>query len=193
VAAIKTLKNSKSPGQDNLGAELFKADSELAADILQPLFTAAWKNEKVPDDWTKGVIVKIPKKRTLSDCNNWRGITLLSVPSKILAKVIIRRILDAVDDALRKEQAGFREQRGCIDQIFTLRNIIEQCTEWQRQLYVNLWTSKRHLTAYTETAFGVSFDTMASHRNWYTLSRASTTTSDALWAIATLSLKSRLE
>ena len=65
------------------------------------------------------------------------GVTLLSVPSKILAKVIIRRMSDAVDETLRKEQAGFRKERGCIDQIFTLRNIIEQCTEWQRQLYIN--------------------------------------------------------
>ena len=37
----------------------------------------------------------------------------------------------------RKEQAGFRKGRGCINQIFALRNIIEQCTEWQRQLYIN--------------------------------------------------------
>ena len=42
-----------------------------------------------------------------------------------------------VDETLRKRRAGFRKERGCIDQIFTLRNIIEQCTEWQRQLYVN--------------------------------------------------------
>ena len=137
VDAIKTLKNGKSPGQDNLDAELFKADPELAADILQPLFTSIWEGEKVPDDWTKGVIVKIPKKGALNDCNNWRGITLLSVPSKILAKVIIRRMSDAVDNELRKEQAGFRKERGCIDHIFALRNIIEQCTEWQRKLFVN--------------------------------------------------------
>ena len=42
-----------------------------------------------------------------------------------------------MDQQLRQEQAGFRKGRGCIDQIFTLRNIIEQCTEWQRQLYIN--------------------------------------------------------
>lgn len=137
VTAIKTLKNGKSPGQDNLDAELFKADPELAATILQPLFTAIWEGEEMPDDWTKGLIVKIPKKGALTDCNNWRGITLLSVPSKILAKIIIQRISNAVDDKLRKEQAGFRKHRGCIDQIFALRNIIEQCIEWQRQLYVN--------------------------------------------------------
>ncbi|XP_062604831.1 uncharacterized protein LOC134266630, partial [Saccostrea cucullata] len=114
---VKTLKNGKSPGHDNLDAELFKADPGIAATILQPLFTTVWDGEKVPDDWCKGVIVKIPKKGALSDCNNWRGITLLSVPSKILAKIIIKRMSDAVDAVLRKEQAGFRKHRGCTEQM----------------------------------------------------------------------------
>ena len=83
------------------------------------------------------MIIKIPKKGSLSDCNNWRGITLLSVPSKIFCKVIIQRITQAVDDLLRNEQSGFRKGRGCTDHIFTLRNILEQCTEWNRELYVN--------------------------------------------------------
>ena len=87
--------------------------------------------------WTEGVIVKIPKKGPLNNCNSWRGITLLSVPSKILAKLIIGRISEAADQRLRQEQAGFPKGRRCTDQIFTLCNIIEQCTEWERQLYIN--------------------------------------------------------
>ena len=132
VTTIKALKNGKSPGQDNLNAELFKVDPELAAEILQPLFTSIWEVKVIPDDWTKGIIIKLAKKWALSNCNNWHGITLLSIPSKTW-----QRITDAKDKQLRKEQAGFCKGRGCIDQIFALRNIIEQCTEWQRQLYIN--------------------------------------------------------
>ena len=137
IKAIKTLKNRKAPGQDNLCAELFKTDPEQAADILLPLFKDIWVGKEVPKDWDQGIIIKIPKKGNLQDCSNWRGITLLSIPSKILAKVIINRLSDAIDPLLRKEQAGFRKERGCTEQIFALRNIIEQCTEWQRQLYIN--------------------------------------------------------
>ena len=71
------------------------------------------------------------------NCNNWRGITLLSIPSKVFCIVLISRITDAVDKKLRQEQAGFRKGRGCIDHIFVLRNILEQCHEWQRKLLVN--------------------------------------------------------
>ena len=85
IKAVKSLKNEKAPGHNNLNPQLFKADQELAATILQSLLAATWEGEEVPADWTKGVIIRIPKKEVLSDCNNWCGITLLSVPSKILA------------------------------------------------------------------------------------------------------------
>ena len=137
ITAIKSLKNGKAPGCDNLNAELFKTDPTLAANILYPIFHDIWKETVIPTEWNKGTIIRIPKKGARSDCNNWRGITLLSIPSKILAKIIIKRISDAVDSLLRNEQAGFRPGRGCTDQIFALRNIIEQCSEWQRQLYIN--------------------------------------------------------
>ena len=44
---------------------------------------------------------------------------------------------DAVDSLLRDEQAGFRTGRSCIDQIATLRIIIEQSLEWNSSLYIN--------------------------------------------------------
>ena len=86
MATMKSLKNGKASGQDSLSAELFKADLVFAAQVLQPLFAALWEGKQLPEDWTEGVIVKIPKKGALSNCNNWSGITLLSVPSKIQAR-----------------------------------------------------------------------------------------------------------
>ncbi|XP_061188858.1 uncharacterized protein LOC133197034 [Saccostrea echinata] len=117
VSAIQSLKNGKAPGYDNLNAELFKTDPLLTATILQPIFHDIWERNTIPDEWNHGVIIKIPKKGNLNDCNNWRGITLLSIPSKIMAKIIIRRISIAVDVKLRKEQAGFRPGRGSFDSI----------------------------------------------------------------------------
>lgn len=51
--------------------------------------------------------------------------------------MLIQRIEPVIDDKLREEQAGFRMGRGCIDQIFALRNIIKQCIEWNVPLYMN--------------------------------------------------------
>ena len=134
--AVQSLKNGKAPGRDNLNAELFKADPDQAARLLQPLFHSIWEEENIPEDWRQGTIIKIPKKGNLIDCNNWRGITLLSIPSKVLCTIIINQLGPAIDKILRQEQSGFRKGRGCIDHITVLRNVIEQSTEWQRKLYI---------------------------------------------------------
>ena len=74
--------------------------------------------------------MKIPKEGDLSDCNNCRGITLLSVPGKIFFSILLNMIRSVVESVLREEQAGFRPGRSCIDQIFALINILEQSNEW---------------------------------------------------------------
>ena len=48
-----------------------------------------------------------------------------------------------IDTKLREEQTGFRKGRGCTDQIFTLRNIIEQSIEWNMPLFINFIDFKK--------------------------------------------------
>ena len=80
---------------------------------------------------------KIPTKGDLSRCDNFRGIILLSVPGKVLNRIILERMKGEVDKTLREEQAGFRQDRSCTDQIATLRIIVEQSIEGNSSLYVN--------------------------------------------------------
>ena len=49
---------------------------------------------------------------------------------------MLERIKDMLERGLRKEQAGFRHNKSCIDQINTLRIIIEQSLEFQSPLYM---------------------------------------------------------
>ena len=48
-----------------------------------------------------------------------------------------------IDDRFREEQAGFRKGRSCCEQIFTLRNIIEQCVEFQKPLHITFIDFKK--------------------------------------------------
>ena len=110
---------------------------ETSTRCLKILFDKIWTEEETPGEWSRGILTTVPKKGDLSKCSNWRGITLLSVPSKILGNILIERIRKVVDKELRKEQTGFRQGKGTSDQIFILRNIIEQSVEWQAPLYFN--------------------------------------------------------
>ena len=135
--SIKALGNGKSPGVDNIQAEMLKTQSNMVARKLEEVFKLTWKNEEIPEEWQKEVIIKLPRKGDLENCNNWRGVTLLSVQSKVLGRVIIVRVRDALDNKLREEQAGFRSGKGCMQQMFILRNIIDQCLERNSPFFMN--------------------------------------------------------
>ena len=133
--AIKSLKSGKAAGPDGIPPEALKADIQTSTDMLHPLLNKIWEQERVPEDWKTGHLVKLPKKGDLSSCNNWRGIMLLSIPGKVLTRIILERLKNALDKTLREEQAGFRHDRSCTDHIATMRIIIEQSLEWQTPLY----------------------------------------------------------
>ena len=155
--AIKLLKNGKAPGSDNIHPEMLKADIDLISSILQPLLAEIWTTEQIPPKWKQGLIIKIPKKGDPSQCSNWRGITLLNTINKIVAIIIQRRVSNALDPVLRKEQAGFRPSRSCVDHINTLRIIIEQSVELRSPLYLLFVDFER------------AFDTLDHNRMWTTL------------------------
>ena len=135
--AIKQLRNGKAAGHDNIPAEALKADIRTNVELLYPLFKKIWDEEQVPTEWKEGYLIKLPKKGDLSSCSNYRGITLLSIPGKVFNRVLLNRIKDAIDPQLREQQAGFRKNRSCTDQIATLRIILEQSLEWNSPLYIN--------------------------------------------------------
>nr|KAG5698573.1 hypothetical protein BaRGS_027084 [Batillaria attramentaria] len=135
IKAIKSLKSGKAAGPDGIPPEALKADIQTSTDMLHPLLRKIWESESVPQDWKKGHLVKLPKKGDLSSCSNWRGIMLLSIPGKVLTRIILERLKTTLDKTLQEEQAGFRNDRSCTDHIATMRIIIEQSLEWQTPLY----------------------------------------------------------
>lgn len=84
------------------------------------LLNRIWNEESIPDNWYKGLLVKLPKKGDTSLYNNWRGITLRSIPSKVLCSIKLSRINKEEDKNMRDGQAlRFRQERLCVDQIAT--------------------------------------------------------------------------
>ncbi|VDP72059.1 unnamed protein product [Schistosoma mattheei] len=127
--AIRHIKSGKTAGPDNILAEALKADVSVTARILHILFNKT--------DWKEGHLVKITKKGDLSNCDNYRGITLLSMPGKAFNGVVLNRMKNCVDAQLRDQQAGFRKNRSCTYQVATLRIIVEQSIELNSSLHIN--------------------------------------------------------
>lgn len=136
VSAIKRLKNGKAPGADNISSELLRVDANSAAELLHPVIADLWNQESIPSSMTEGLIIKLPKKGDLSLCSNYRGITLLNTINKVLSIILHDRLAGVLEPLLRKEQAGFRPHRSCVEHINTLRIIVEQSVEFKAPLYL---------------------------------------------------------
>ena len=132
-----TLRNGKAAGPDGIPAEAIKAGIETSTSMLHSIFCKIWEKEEVPAQWREGIVIKLPKRRDLRDCKNYRGIMLLSVPGKVFSRIILERVRGAVNPKLRDQQAGFRRNRSCADQIASLRIIVEQSIKWNSTLYIN--------------------------------------------------------
>ena len=88
--AVEKTKTGRTSVIDSILAELYKADSDVTVKELTRLFNKIrWHEEKVPDQWKKGLDNTRQKKGDLKECKNWRGVTLLSVASKVMGRVII--------------------------------------------------------------------------------------------------------
>ena len=96
----------------------------------------AFSTGLTPKDWQTGVVVPLYKKGDQKDCGNYRGITLLSLPAKVYAKVLERRCRAIVDSRVQDEQCGFRNGRSTTDQLFTLHQLFEKSWEYAKEVYM---------------------------------------------------------
>ncbi|CAF3391752.1 unnamed protein product [Rotaria socialis] len=134
--AIETLANGKAPGHDGIPIECFKAIKEDAVKILTKLCQQIWKTQKWPQDWKTSLLIPIPKNGNAKDCSNYRTIALISHASKIMLKIIQRRLEPFLEREMPVTQAGFRKGRGTRDQIANLRWLMEKAREYQKEFYL---------------------------------------------------------
>jgi len=117
--AIDKLKSHKSPGIDQISAELIKTGGRT-------IITSIWKKEKLPEEWKESIIVPIHKKGDKTNCSNYRGIERLPTTYKMLSNILLSRLIPYVKEIIGDHQCGFRRNRSTIDHILCIRQILEK-------------------------------------------------------------------
>ena len=135
ITAVKALKAGKSAGVDNIPAELVKAGGDSTIDMLHLICNKIWQTGEWPKPWTQSLVITLPKKGNLQLCQNYRTISLISHPSKVMLKIILNRLKPQAEQIIAEEQAGFRSGRSTTEQIFNVRLIMEKYLQHQQQLY----------------------------------------------------------
>jgi hypothetical protein len=85
--SIAKLKKYKSPGSDQIPVELYQAGGEILVSMIHKPITSMWNKEELPDQSKESIIVPIHKTGDKTDCNNYRGISLLSTSYNVRFEV----------------------------------------------------------------------------------------------------------
>jgi hypothetical protein len=75
--AIATSKKCKSPGSDQIPAELIQPGRETLLPAIHEVINYIWNKEELPNEWKESVVLLFHKKRGKTDCSNYHGITLM--------------------------------------------------------------------------------------------------------------------
>ena len=137
--SIKQLAPGKSPGEDGIPPDIYKHGGTVVAEQLLELFKQIWKEQEVIQDFRDAEIVHLYKnKGDRGCCDNHRGISLLCIAGKILARLLLNRLNKHIDKIglVPESQCGFRKDRGTGDMVFALRQLQEKCKLQRQNLYL---------------------------------------------------------
>ncbi|KAL4240483.1 hypothetical protein ACF0H5_001275 [Mactra antiquata] len=135
--AIKELKTNKSSGPDLILNEFFIHGNYILAPYLLKLMNKVFETEYFPQSWSEGYVIPLHKKGSISNENNYRGITLLSTLGKLFTKILNNRLIGWAENysVYIEAQAGFRTKMGTTDNIFVLHGLITHMLNEGKQLY----------------------------------------------------------
>lgn len=130
----KELASNKAPDSSGVHAELLKIldmSVPVEAEILRQLHNLVvrfWQGHLTSADiqlWHFSTMFMIYKGRgDRKDLDNWRGVVLLDIVSKLVSRMLNSRLLVLADRLCHDMEVGYWKQRGVSDGIFVLRRLL---------------------------------------------------------------------
>nr|VZI39668.1 unnamed protein product [Spirometra erinaceieuropaei] len=162
LTELLRLKESKSPGPDEIPAKILK---ELAGELSKPLsmlFHTSFETGYLPPDWKSACITPLYKGGSRVTANNYRPVGLTSICCKIMEKIIKQRLMQFLEQnhLLSDFQQGFRKGRSCV------KNLLYCLEHWTRAV------DRGDMVHAIYIDFKKAFDSVPHHRLLYKLSLA---------------------
>lgn len=133
--ALKKSKKGKATGPDEIPTEVWSCLGEPGIRFLTVLFGRILEGAPMPDEWRRSTTVPIFKGRgDVQNCDNYRGIRLMSQTMKLYERVLECRLRKLATD-IGDQQFGFMPGRSTTDAIFAVRRVCEKYLEQGQQLH----------------------------------------------------------
>ena len=141
IEQIKSMKNGKATGPDEVKAELYKClieDGNIIT-LLTDLLNDVLETGNIPDDWKESKTILIEKK-SKPQAIDFRPIALTNVYYKIFMGIIKNKIEDHIkeNNKINDFQAGSTKDRSIADNLFLLKHCVEQSYKLKKTLVHNI-------------------------------------------------------
>ena len=137
---FKSLSTRKACGPDNVTPKLLKGCANQLAGVYAKIFNIC-VNTYIPSIWKTANIVPVPKKSCPKELNDFRPISLTSVPFKCLERIVLKELLKQTESSLDKNQFAYRKSRCVDDATLTLSHILlkhlEKPKSYTRTLFID--------------------------------------------------------
>ena len=151
VKALTKISNQKSPGKDNIPADLLKSAPNIAYQQISMIMNNTFL-EHQPNDFGIGILFPLPKpNKPKGAVKSLRPIILLEISRKTLSKILLNRIQPKVTTYLSKRQSAYRIGRSMADIVWTNRWILSKMQEQVLTIYsIRLDMSSAFNTIWTD-------------------------------------------
>ena len=162
IQSVKTFKSNKSPGPDGICMEMYKNTLNDILPFLHKLFNDTFDTSSFPDDWSGSIITPLHKKGSVSNPDNYRGISLIDSICKIFMHILSSRLSNCCEHyhVIDESQAGFRKGYSTVDNIFILTSLIQKYLSKKRDRFFCIFID-----------FKKAFDSIRHDKLWDALER----------------------
>ena len=123
---VQSINIYKSSGLSNISSFIVKEAFSILVSQITFLFNLTIKTAVFPQVWKEALVIPIPKTGNLTQVKNFRPISLLPLPGKLLEKLIHSQLSEHLEDTLffTENQHGFRKNHSTIHSVAQLLNFI---------------------------------------------------------------------
>ena len=136
IEAIKSLKNNKAGGPDQIPVEFIKNGGSRLIERIVEIVQKVFETGEIHQDFARSEIITLPKKNNTMKCEEHRTIALTSHTMKILLKVISNRIKPILNSNINPLQYGFMPNRGTIEAITALKTVCSSKLDLGQALFI---------------------------------------------------------
>ena len=115
---IKDINVSKSSAYTDISSKLLKDAFTVLCRELTHLFNTAITYEHFPNEWGLAEVTPIPKSGDLSNAKNWRPISQIKLPGKLLERLIHTQLSLYFEHIFNENQHGFRRNKSTGTAVF---------------------------------------------------------------------------